>query len=110
MLHEETFSRNPSRKLPELPSRLQAAERTASHIWHRLPLLQVRDAVFTAEPPQQVSAFVMSSRASLTCSATRGKPAAGSKMLVASFPGSSNKVEGVLPRVVPVGRTFCQRL
>ncbi len=41
VLHEETFHRNPSLKLPEHPSRLQMAERTASHIWHRLPLLQV---------------------------------------------------------------------
>ena len=42
MLHEETFHRNPSIKIPEQRSRLQLAESTASHIWHRLPLLQVR--------------------------------------------------------------------
>ena len=41
VLHEETFHRNPSLKLPEPPSRLEMAERTAVHIWHRLPLLQV---------------------------------------------------------------------
>ena len=41
VLHEETFHRNPSLKIPERPSRLHLAERTASHIWHRLPLLQV---------------------------------------------------------------------
>ncbi|CAL5221862.1 g4123 [Coccomyxa viridis] len=45
VLHEETFHRNPSLKLPEHPSRLQMAERTASHIWHRLPLLQIVEVV-----------------------------------------------------------------
>ena len=44
VLHEETFHRNPSIKIPEQRSRLQLAESTASHIWHRLPLLQVRPA------------------------------------------------------------------
>ena len=60
--------------------------------------------------PSKVLPFVMSSPASLTCSATPGKPAAREKMPSAGFHGSSNQVEGVLPRVLPVGRTFCQRL
>ena len=41
--------------------------------------------------------FVMSSPASLACSATPGKTAAREKMPIAGLPGSSNKVEGVLP-------------
>ena len=60
--------------------------------------------------PSKVLRFVMSLPASLTCSATPGKTAARSKMPTAGFHGSSNKVEGVLARVLPVGRTFCQRL
>jgi len=42
VLHEETFHRNPSMKVGHHErSRLQLAEETAVHIWHRLPLLQV---------------------------------------------------------------------
>ena len=60
--------------------------------------------------PSKVLPFVMSSPAFLTCSAPPGKSAACNKMPIAGFPGSSNKVEGILPRVLPGGRTFCQRL
>ena len=55
VLHEETFHRNPSLKLPEQPSRLQMAERTASHIWHRLPLLQVGAALDVALAGESLS-------------------------------------------------------
>ena len=42
VLHEESFHRNPSMKLTHhARSRVQLAEETAIHIWHRLPLLQV---------------------------------------------------------------------
>ena len=54
--------------------------------------------------PSKVLPFVMSSLASLTCSATPGKTAARRKMPFAGFPGSSNKVEGVLPRAL----RFCR--
>ena len=47
----------------------------------------------------------MSSLASLTCSATSGKIVACEKKPIAGFPGSSDKVEGVLPRVLPHGRS-----
>ena len=48
----------------------------------------------------------MSSLAFLACSATSGRTAACEKKPIAGFPGSSNKVEGVLPRVLPHGRTI----
>ena len=60
--------------------------------------------------PSKVLPFVMSSLVSLKCSATPGKAAAFEKKPIPGFPGSSNKVEGVLPRVLPGGRTFCQGL
>ena len=60
--------------------------------------------------PSKVLPFVMYSPASLACSATPGKTAAREEVLMAGFPGSTNKAEGVLPGVLPVGRTFCQRL
>ena len=42
VLHEESFHRNPSMRLNHhARSRVQLAEETAIHIWHRLPLLQV---------------------------------------------------------------------
>ena len=80
--------------------------------WDRAKeVTSVLHTVFTAEPPQQGSAIChVSSSASLTCSATPGKSAARIKMPIAGFHGSSNKVEGILPRVLLAGRTFCQRL
>ena len=60
--------------------------------------------------PSKVLPFVMSSPASLTCSASPGGIAARRKLPIAGLFGSSNKVEGVLPRVLPAGRTFCHRL
>ena len=59
---------------------------------------------------QNLPSKVMPSPSSLTCSATPDRTAACKKMPIAGFPGSSYKVEGVLLRVLPVGRTFCQRL
>ena len=68
-------------------------------------------SVFTAEPPQQGSAIChvftlfsyMLRNPWQICSSRE-------KMLIACFPASSNKVEGLLPRVLPGGRTFCQGL
>ena len=60
--------------------------------------------------PSKVLPFIMSSLASLTCSATPGKPAACKRKPIPGFPGSSSKVEGVLPRVLPGGRTYRQGL
>lgn len=57
--------------------------------------------VFASEVPP----FVMFSLVSLTCSATSGKTVARTKKPIASSPGSSNNVEGDLPRVLPVGTT-----
>jgi hypothetical protein len=43
VLHEEVFHRNPSLKMNHHErNRLQLAEAAASHVWHRLPFLQVR--------------------------------------------------------------------
>ena len=70
----------------------------------------VHDQCSQQNLPSKVLPFVMSSLASLTCPATPGRTAARKSMLIAGFPGSSNKVEGVLPRFLPGGRTFCQGL
>ena len=56
--------------------------------------------------PSKVLPFVMFSLASLTCSATPGKTAAREEKPIAGLPGPNDKVEGVLPRVLPSGRTL----
>ncbi len=52
----------------------------------------------------EVLPSVMSSLACLTSSANNGKSAAREQRPMAGFPGSSGKVEGVLPRDLPDGR------
>ena len=54
-----------------------------------------------------VEPSVMTSCACLPCSAAFGKIAAHQKKPIAGFPGSSNKQEGVLPAIKPVGRRLC---
>ena len=56
-----------------------------------------------------ILSFVMTSCASLPCSAADGKIVAHQKKPIAGFPGSGNRQESVLPGVKPAGRMFCPR-
>ena len=70
-------------------------------------VLSVADSQGTRQNlPGKVLPFVMFSLASLTCSATPGQTAAREEKPIAGLPGPNDKVEGVLPRVLPSGRTL----
>ena len=49
----------------------------------------------------------MTSRETLSCSATLSKIAALQKEVIAGFPGSNNKQEDIKPGIKPAGLIFC---